>query len=106
MPNAFGLYDMLGNVWEHCSDWHAPGSVQEKLQIDPRGPNVGVWHVLRGGAWYRLGPVFARASSRQYTDTHGAADAGIGFRVALVGDFTGVSTAGYRPGPARFGPWQ
>jgi hypothetical protein len=103
--NAFGLFDMLGNVWEHCSDWHSSGPTDGKLRTDPRGPSAGALHVLRGGAWYRSGVVFARASCRQYSDD-GAADAGVGFRVALVGNLTGVENAGYRPGPYRFGPWR
>ena len=48
-PNAFGLYDMCGNVWEWCLDWYGPypsGSVS-----NPSGPLVGVSRVIRGGDW-------------------------------------------------------
>jgi formylglycine-generating enzyme required for sulfatase activity len=53
-PNAWGLYDMHGNVWEWCWDWHA--DQYETLDafpgIDSRGPKDGVHRVVRGGSSY------------------------------------------------------
>ncbi len=48
-PNAFGLYDMSGNLYEWCHDWY--GDYAGGSQTDPIGPEAGDWHVIRGGSW-------------------------------------------------------
>ncbi|MDX2278428.1 MAG: formylglycine-generating enzyme family protein [Saprospiraceae bacterium] len=48
-PNELGLYDMSGNVWEFCSDWF--GNYEDKFQANPKGPETGVYHVIRGGSY-------------------------------------------------------
>jgi formylglycine-generating enzyme required for sulfatase activity len=61
-PNAWGVYDMHGNVWEWCQDWLAAyGS--ENVVIDPTGPASGEHRVLRGGAFTNQ-PRFVRAAYR------------------------------------------
>ena len=81
-PNAFGLYDMHGNVLEWCLDWF--GSYPNSVATDPVGPATGSLRVARGGSWFHEGR-YCRSASRSLSPPPRYLQYHLGFRVVLAG---------------------
>ena len=80
-PNAWGLYDMLGNVWEWCSDWY--GEYTKGQDKDPVGPRTGSSRVIRGDCCSD-GAVRSYRSTNRDKSPSDYRSCGIGFRIALT----------------------
>ena len=80
-PNAFGLYDTLGNVWEWVGDWYAADYYKHSPQSDPKGPDSGEFRVSRGGSWRGIVRGPSRVSSR-YALKPSVRSIVVGFRCA------------------------
>lgn len=79
-PNSSGLYDMSGNVWEYCQDWYQSNYYLHSRKVEPVGPWLGKYKVIRGGSWYNSA-FGIRTTVRSFIDPLKRKE-DIGFRVA------------------------
>ncbi len=77
-PNAWGLYDMHGNVFEWCQDWYGGDYYKHSPTDNPQGPSEGEYRIMRGGSWVSSG--FFRGSASRLSGVPTKWGNNVGFR--------------------------
>ena len=79
-----GVYDLAGNIAEWVYDWYDKSYYLKSEYLNPRGPDEGTYHIVRGGAWNSMGDYLRSASRYGYNDANDFY--GIGCRCAKSGN--------------------
>jgi formylglycine-generating enzyme required for sulfatase activity len=82
-PNAWGLYDMHGNVWEWCRDYYAKDFYTKPKQVDPENTTEAKTRAVRGGSWYN-DPIHCRSAARNSWTGPTYRHYNYGFRVVIA----------------------